>query len=174
MPVKLPTSASQIIFRPLLLRPRPVQSFRGALAQARTYAMPGALSIREHIMNVNNRPLVQHGTDPMTGWYRTGFCETDESDYGNHTIAGVVSEEFLNFSARKGNNLRSAGLADGCRWCLCVSRWKEALDAFSRGEVSRSTVPLVDLEATHSRALSSGVTLDQLRQFSTRAEDRGE
>ncbi|KAF3912303.1 hypothetical protein AA313_de0204642 [Arthrobotrys entomopaga] len=132
MPIKLSASTSQIVFRPLLLKPQPLQSFRGTLAPVRTYAMPGALSIREHIMNVNNRPLVQHGTDPMTGWHRTGFCETDESDYGNHTIAGVVSEEFLNFSARKGNNLRSAGLTDGCRWCLCVSRWKEALDAFSR------------------------------------------
>ena len=42
---------------------------------------------------------------------------------------GVLTKEFLDFSASRGNNLRSIGLEPGCKWCLCTARWKEAVDA---------------------------------------------
>jgi uncharacterized protein (DUF2237 family) len=60
---------------------------------------------------------------------RTGYCEAPKADAGNHAIAGIVSEEFLDFSAARGNDLRQAGLTGGCKWCLCVNRWKEAFNA---------------------------------------------
>jgi len=41
----------------------------------------------------------------------------------------VVTDEFLDFSASRGNDLRKIGLTGGCKWCLCTSRWKEAVDA---------------------------------------------
>ena len=43
--------------------------------------------------------------------------------------AGILTDEFLDFTASKGNNLRSVGLTAGCKWCLCAGRWKEAMDA---------------------------------------------
>jgi uncharacterized protein (DUF2237 family) len=79
----------------------------------------------------------------MTGWLRDGYCRVTKEDLGNHSIAGephsrlilhmsdsstaIMTDKFLDFSASRGNDLRAAGLKDGCRWCLCASRWKEAL-----------------------------------------------
>ena len=111
---------------------------------------------------VLNQPLALHGTRPLTGFLRTGYCEAPQSDYGNHSIAGIVSNEFLDFSASRGNDLRSAGLTGGCKWCLCVSRWKEAFDA--RKSDTDPVVPRVVLKATNERALE-GVKLDDLRKF---------
>lgn len=59
---------------------------------------------------------------------------------GSHTLAAQVTPEFLQFSAERGNDLRSI-LKPGCRWCLCSSRWKEALVAFRSGQVGREAVP---------------------------------
>lgn len=57
--------------------------------------------------------------------YRPFFFGMDPA----HNCAGVLTREFLDFSASRGNNLRSIGLEPGCKWCLCTARWKEALDA---------------------------------------------
>lgn len=75
----------------------------------------------------------------MTGYLRNGYCEVPASDAGNHAIAAEVSDEFLKFSAERGNDLRQIGLKGGCKWCLCVSRWKEAFDA--RGKEGDKIVP---------------------------------
>jgi hypothetical protein len=75
----------------------------------------------------------------MTGYMRNGYCEVPASDAGSHSIAAVVSDEFLKFSADRGNDLRQIGLKGGCKWCLCVSRWKEAFDA--RGKEGDKIVP---------------------------------
>lgn len=76
-----------------------------------------------------NKPLALHSTQPLTGFMRTGYCEVPTGDFGNHAVAAVVTNEFLDFSASKGNDLRQAGLTEGCKWCLCASRWKEAFMA---------------------------------------------
>ena len=86
---------------------------------------------------------------------------------GNHSVAGIVTDEFLDFSASRGNDLRQAGLRDGCKWCLCVARWKEAFEARS-GDDDRK-VPKVVLSATNQRALE-GATMEELRRF---AVDKG-
>lgn len=98
----------------------------------------------------------------MTGFTRTGKCETGPQDFGRHTICAQVSAEFLAFSKARGNDLTTPrpefgfpGLRPGNRWCLCVSRWKEALDA--------EVAPRVLLAATHEAALEV-VSLEQLKQ----------
>lgn len=106
----------------------------------------------------------------MTGFYRDGYCRTGATDAGDHAVAGVVSDEFLDFSAARGNDLRAgAGLRGGCRWCLCTGRWLEAFRAFEAGRVPRTAVPRVDLEATEDSALRR-VDLQTLRGFAVERE----
>lgn len=89
---------------------------------------------------------------PLTGFWRDGFCRTGPGDHGVHVVCAVMTREFLDFSLARGNDLvnpvpaaQFPGLEPGDRWCLCVSRWKEALDA--------GCAPPVILEATHASAL---------------------
>lgn len=91
-------------------------------------------------------------TDPMTGWFRDGCCNTDERDAGLHVICAEMTAEFLEFSRKKGNDLVTPrpdfgfpGLMPGDKWCLCAARWQEAFEA--------DCAPPVLLEATHARAL---------------------
>lgn len=90
--------------------------------------------------------------DPITGFYRDGFCKTGPEDLGLHLVCAVMTREFLEFSRRVGNDLSTPvpayefpGLKPGDRWCLCVTRWVEALKA--------GVAPQVILEATHISAL---------------------
>ena len=74
-------------------------------------------------LNVFKQPLALHSTQPMTGFLRNGYCEVPASDDGNHAIAAEVTDEFLDFSAKQGNDLRPIpGMKGGCKWCLCVTR----------------------------------------------------
>jgi uncharacterized protein (DUF2237 family) len=91
-------------------------------------------------------------TDPMTGWHRNGRCETDKTDVGLHVVCAEMTEEFLAFSRAHGNDLSTPapesgfpGLKPGDCWCLCATRWKEALDA--------GVAPRVRLAATEESAL---------------------
>ena len=102
--------------------------------------------------NVLGGPLQPCGTRPMTGFFRDGCCRTGPEDLGRHTVCTEVTEEFLVFTARRGNDLSTPvpqfgfpGLVPGDRWCLCASRWQEALDA--------GVAPPVVLEATHVKAV---------------------
>ncbi|CAD6888141.1 unnamed protein product [Tilletia laevis] len=114
-------------------------------------------------LNIYGRPLEVCGTKPMTGFFRTGKCETNAQDQGSHVVAAVVNDAWLRFSASRGNDLRPI-LSDGCSWCLCVSRWKEALDAYKAGQLPREAVPAVKLEATHKAALRV-VNIEDLEAF---------
>jgi uncharacterized protein (DUF2237 family) len=113
-------------------------------------------------MNVLGTELVPCSYDPLTGYFRDGCCNTDESDLGSHLVCVKVTSDFLVFSAAKGNDLvtprpeyRFAGLKPGDRWCLCANRWREALEA--------GFAPPVVLESTHLRALEF-VTRAQLEK----------
>jgi uncharacterized protein (DUF2237 family) len=73
-----------------------------------------------------------------------------------------MTEEFLNYTKSRGNDLSTPvpafnfpGLKPGDRWCLCASRWKEALDA--------GVAPPVVLPATHASALEYA-SLNELKQ----------
>jgi uncharacterized protein len=110
--------------------------------------------------NVLSTELQLASTDPMTGYFRTGFCSTDANDRGLHVVAAVVTKEFLEYSKSQGNDLMTPyptsnfpGLVPGNVWCLCVLRWKEALEA--------GVAPPVVLEATNIKALEY-VTLAEL------------
>lgn len=103
-------------------------------------------------------------TNPLTGFYRNGFCETGPDDLGLHLVCAEMTDEFLAFSKRRGNDLSTPrpewnfpGLKAGDHWCLCVQRWKEALEA--------GMAPRVDLEATHMSSLEF-VELEDLKTYS--------
>jgi hypothetical protein len=102
--------------------------------------------------NVLGGPLAICSTDPLTGFTRTGCCETGPDDVGSHTVCARVTAEFLAFSRSRGNDLSTPmpeygfpGLKPGDRWCVCAARWKEAFDA--------GVAPPVVLAATHAAAL---------------------
>ncbi|KAI1642401.1 uncharacterized protein F4817DRAFT_304792 [Daldinia loculata] len=119
-------------------------------------------------LNVFKQPLKLFSQQPMTGIFRDGYCRTGGGiDPGNHAVAGIVTDEFLDFSASRGNDLRQVGLKGGCRWCLCTSRWLEAYQAYRGGRVTNLGVPRVDLDATEDSALGM-VDMDTFRQFAIR------
>jgi uncharacterized protein (DUF2237 family) len=102
---------------------------------------------------------------PITGFFRNGHCDTCAEDAGCHTVCVEVTAEFLEFSAAAGNDLSTPrpeydfpGLRPGDRWCVCATRWLEALEV---GVAS----PVV-LTATHIRTLSV-IPLPQLRAHAT-------
>jgi uncharacterized protein (DUF2237 family) len=112
--------------------------------------------------NVLGGRLQSCSTDPLTGFFRDGCCNTGPDDIGSHTVCAVVTAEFLRFSAEHGNDLSTPrpehgfkGLEPGDRWCLCAPRWQEALAA--------GCPPMVTLEATEESALNY-CTLDDLER----------
>lgn len=114
-------------------------------------------------VNVLGGELEPCSIDPLTGFYRDGTCRTGPQDHGVHVVCAEMTEEFLAFSARVGNDLSTprpewgfAGLAPGDCWCLCADRWREAFEA---GEA-----PRVRLAATHVSALEFA-SLDDLRAY---------
>ncbi len=116
--------------------------------------------------NVLGSALQIAGTLPITGFYRDGFCSTGTADRGIHVVAAVVTDQFLQYSKARGNDLITpvpaygfAGLKAGDKWCLCAARWKEAYDA--------GVAPPVVLEATHEKALEYA-TLEQLKGNKTK------
>lgn len=115
---------------------------------------------QEKQVNVFGEQLITCSTQPLTGFFRDGCCNTGPSDRGTHTVCAVMTSEFLAFTKTQGNDLSTPlpqyqfpGLKPGDKWCLCVNRWKEALDA--------GCAPKVILEATHEKTLEV-VTLDEL------------
>ncbi|CAN5896471.1 DUF2237 domain-containing protein [soil metagenome] len=112
----------------------------------------------KNVLGTNLEPC---STDPVTGFYRTGTCETGPEDRGVHVVCARVTLEFLQFSRALGNDLITPrpefgfpGLKPGDRWCLCADRWQEALEA--------KVAPPVVLAATHEAALRV-VSLDDLQ-----------
>ena len=103
-------------------------------------------------INVLGEELEMCGEKPLTGYFRDGSCKTDENDYGSHTVCAFVTEEFLEFSKSRGNDLKTPrpdlnfqGLKEGDSWCLCANRW---LEAYQNG-----AAPKVKLRSTNARAL---------------------
>ena len=102
--------------------------------------------------NIFGTTLISCCTDPITGYFRDGFCRTISEDTGTHTVCAKVTQEFLDFSAAKGNDLitpiaqwQFPGLKPGDIWCLCISRWLQA------EKVGKA--PPIFLEATHEKTL---------------------
>lgn len=113
--------------------------------------------------NVFGETLLPCSTQPLTGFFRDGCCNTDATDQGSHTVCVEVTAEFLEYSRFRGNDLSTPmpefgfpGLCAGDRWCLCAARW---LEAYQHG-----MAPRVFLQSTHERALEV-VPLAVLRRF---------
>ncbi len=118
----------------------------------------------EDQLNIFNEPLEACSFDPVTGFFRSGCCETSEQDTGSHTVCAIMTEEFLKFSKSKGNDLSTPvpafgfpGLNSGDRWCLCAARWLEAYEAGS--------APSIIARATHRRALEI-IPMEAMKEFS--------
>ena len=84
-------------------------------------------------LNIFGDPISPCSTDPVTGYFRDGCCNTDEFDVGSHTVCAEMTEEFLTFSKSRGNDLSTPrpefdfkGLKPGDNWCVCASRWLQA------------------------------------------------
>ena len=117
-------------------------------------------------LNVLGNEIEVCGCDPMTGWQRDGFCNTDFEDQGIHTVCAVVTAEFLAFSKEAGNDLSTPkpdfgfpGLKAGDHWCLCAGRW---LDAYK----ANKACPVI-LEATHEETLVI-IPLEALMEINAR------
>lgn len=103
-------------------------------------------------INVLGEPLTACCFAPKTGYFRDGYCRTDDSDYGSHVVCAEMTDSFLAFSKSRGNDLSTPrpefgfpGLNAGDRWCVCALRWKEAWQA--------GMAPPVILEACEQSAL---------------------
>ena len=111
--------------------------------------------------NVLDEELQDCGIDPMTGFYRDGCCNTGAGDVGTHTVCAIMTDEFLEYSKSKGNDLITPrpefdfpGLKPGDAWCLCALRWEEARQA--------GCAPRVKLTSTNIKTLEM-VEFDDLK-----------
>ncbi|WP_158859187.1 DUF2237 family protein [Lunatibacter salilacus] len=121
--------------------------------------------------NVFGETLITCSRDPLTGFFRTGCCETDEQDLGTHTVCAIMTEEFLSFSLKMGNDLSTPrpelqfpGLRADDRWCLCANRWIQAYHA--------GVAPLILLEATHEKTLDL-LPLEEIVKFAYTTQPGG-
>ena len=104
-------------------------------------------------VNVNGTELQPCSTDPMTGWYRDGCCNTDANDRGSHVVCCTLTEDFLLFAKSQGNDLMTPvpqygfpGLKSGDCWCVCAQTWLDAANAGVACPVS--------LDCTHEEAMA--------------------
>ncbi|GAB4189322.1 MAG: DUF2237 domain-containing protein [Wenzhouxiangellaceae bacterium] len=114
-------------------------------------------------INVFGEPLELCSSQLQTGFYRDGCCNTGAHDFASHTLCAEVSDEFLQFSLRQGNDLITPraewgfpGLKPGDRWCLCATRWLQAERA--------GVAPRVYLRACH-QTVTDWVPLDTLKAY---------
>ncbi|MBF95625.1 MAG: hypothetical protein CFH34_00062 [Alphaproteobacteria bacterium MarineAlpha9_Bin4] len=98
--------------------------------------------------NIIGTELVPCSLDPITGFYRDGYCKSFDNDPGQHTVCAKLTTKFLMFSKELGNDLitprpeyQFLGLKEGDAWCLCADRWLEAF--------SYNVAPNIYIEATH-------------------------
>ena len=158
--------SSLLILSATALRLRDSRRLGFGFERVRVLAQPRLLtrlnSVMDPRVNVQGEALQPCSFLPKTGYFRAGFCDTCADDTGSHTVCVQCTEQFLQFSKAVGNDLSTAypeydfpGLKEGDRWCLCASRWVQALKA--------GFAPKVVLEATHFRAAEI-CGLDNLQQ----------
>ena len=102
--------------------------------------------------NILGTELQSCCTKPMTGFFRDGYCRTNQMDQGTHVVCAIMTDKFLEFTRSRGNNLSTPrpefqfpGLKAGDGWCLCALRWKEAYEA--------GVAPPLKPESTHEKVL---------------------
>ena len=102
-------------------------------------------------------------SNPITGFFRNGFCHTDELDRGLHIVCSLITDDFLRFSKSRGNDLSTPrpefnfpGLTEGDSWCVCAERWKEAYE--------QGFAPKVFLKRTHKKAATI-IDIEILKEY---------
>lgn len=122
-------------------------------------------AVKNMAKNILGTDLQLCCSDPVTGFFRDGYCNTNQMDQGTHVICAVVTEAFLAFTKSRGNNLTTPrpehqfpGLKPGDGWCLCALRWREAFEA--------GVAPSIKARSTHERALEF-VPIEILERFRT-------
>ena len=118
---------------------------------------------KNNTLNVLDTPLENCSCNPLTGYLRDGFCNTTPDDFGTHVVCAIMTKEFLKYTQLQGNDLSTAkphwnfpGLKPGDKWCLCVSRWKQAEKA--------NVAPKISLKSTNKIALKY-VSLELLKKY---------
>jgi uncharacterized protein len=119
--------------------------------------------------NVFGQPIFSCSNNPLTGYFRNGCCDTDETDFGMHTVCTVMTDDFLDYSQKMGNDLSTPrpewgfpGLKAGDKWCLCATRW---VQAHTDGKA-----PLVYLEGTNEATLEI-IDLQTLVKYAFKAQE---
>ena len=114
-------------------------------------------------LNLFNEIIEECSCEPLTGFFRTGCCDTSDQDLGSHTVCALMTEDFLKFSISKGNDLSTPvpqynfpGLKEGDRWCLCANRWLEAYKSDS--------APAIIAKATNLKALDI-IPMEIIKEF---------
>jgi uncharacterized protein len=113
--------------------------------------------------NIFGTTLEICSVNPMTGYFRDGYCNTGANDTGTHVVAALITQEFLDFTKSRGNDLQTPipeydfpGLKPGDAWCLCATRWLEA--------EREGVAPPINLKATHAKALEF-IELETLKKY---------
>ena len=113
--------------------------------------------------NILGTDLVSCSSEPITGFYRDGFCKAFSNDPGQHTVCAQVTDKFLFFSKQLGNDLITPrpefdfpGLKEGNRWCLCADRWLQAYEF--------NMAPNILLESTHVSFLEK-ISFEKLKSY---------
>lgn len=116
-------------------------------------------------LNVLNEEIKICSTNPLTGWYRDGCCNTDNNDLGTHTVCAKVNSAFLDYLKKNGNDLVTPrpeygfeGLKEGDCWCVCALWFKQAVDAGYPCKVylrstNLKTLEIVELEILKKHAI---------------------
>jgi uncharacterized protein (DUF2237 family) len=128
-----------------------------------------AIHVPPPARNVFGQPLVPCSFAPLTGFFRDGCCRTNADDAGTHVVCALMTEDFLEFSVERGNDLVTPvpewgfpGLKPGDYWCVCALRWSEALEA--------GVAPPVKLESTNDSVLDI-IPFELLRRFGSAASE---
>ncbi len=114
-------------------------------------------------LNVFDEVLKECCSDPITGFSRDGFCNTNEYDHGLHIVCCLMNDKFLHYSHKQGNDLITPkpefnfpGLKEGDSWCVCALRWKEAYE--------NGCAPKIYLRRTNKKVLQL-VDFNILKEF---------
>ncbi len=113
--------------------------------------------------NVLGEKLEECSSNPITGWYRDGCCNTNELDHGLHTVCALVNKKFLEWAKEKGNDLITPhpefdfpGLKDGDSWCVCAATYAQSID--------EGTACKIFLKKTNRKTLDL-IPLDKLKKY---------
>ena len=115
--------------------------------------------------NVLGGDLELCSSNPLTGWFRDGCCNTDDNDNGLHTVCAKVNNDFLEWCKSSGNDLITPhpefgfpGLKDGDNWCVCASWFARAVEAGKECKIylkktNEKTLKIIPLEILKKHAI---------------------